>query len=117
VYDYKRRDKFGNERPLHLDKALDVLDFSAYDDDNSAGFDRNGRVFIKTERFFACVTEIEDEGVIYVGPRSFVGVTVTSGHGFVEDREVRAGDTLFIPAGFGEAKCRGKFTAITVEVI
>ena len=31
LYDYKRKDAQGNERELHLDKALDVLSFEAYD--------------------------------------------------------------------------------------
>ncbi len=29
VFDYNRRDKEGNLRPLHIDKALDVIDFTA----------------------------------------------------------------------------------------
>ena len=30
LYDYDRRDKFGNPRELHLDKAVDVLNFEKY---------------------------------------------------------------------------------------
>ena len=29
-YDYHRKDKNGNERPLHIDKAIDVTDFEKY---------------------------------------------------------------------------------------
>lgn len=31
LYDFDRRDKFGNLRQLHLNEALDVLNYSAYD--------------------------------------------------------------------------------------
>ena len=30
MYDYDRRDKYGNPMELHLDKALDVLDYRKY---------------------------------------------------------------------------------------
>ena len=30
MYDYDRRDKFGNKRELHVDKALDVVDTKKY---------------------------------------------------------------------------------------
>lgn len=30
MYDYDRRDKFGNKRELHVDKALDVVDTKRY---------------------------------------------------------------------------------------
>jgi len=117
VYDYKRRDKFGNERPLHLSKALKVLDFSECGGEKEARFGRNGRIFIETESFSACISEILESGVIEVGARSFVSVTVTDGNGFIGDKEAFVGDTLFIPAGYGEVKCRGKMTLVVVEVI
>ena len=30
LYDYERRDKYGNPRELHIQKALDVLDYGKY---------------------------------------------------------------------------------------
>ena len=34
MYDYDRRDKFGNKRELHVDKALDVVDSHCQCHDN-----------------------------------------------------------------------------------
>ena len=34
MYDYDRRDKYGNPRELHVKKALDVVDTKAYVKDN-----------------------------------------------------------------------------------
>lgn len=34
MYDYDRRDKFGNPRELHVKKALDVVDNHKYVKDN-----------------------------------------------------------------------------------
>lgn len=31
MYDYDRRDKFGNRRELHIDKAIDVVDVNKYE--------------------------------------------------------------------------------------
>ncbi len=31
MYDYDRRDKFGNRRELHIDKAIDVVDVKKYE--------------------------------------------------------------------------------------
>ena len=31
IYDWDRKDKYGNSRELHIDLALDAIDFSAYD--------------------------------------------------------------------------------------
>ena len=39
LYDYKRRDKDGNLRPLHLEKGLLVCDFSPYKPQSIAGSD------------------------------------------------------------------------------
>ena len=33
VYDYNRRDAQGNLRPLHIDKAAEVIDFNAFRDE------------------------------------------------------------------------------------
>ena len=35
MYDYDRRDKYGNPRELHVKKALDVVDTKAYVKDNT----------------------------------------------------------------------------------
>lgn len=126
LYDYERRDKFGNLRELHLEKALEVV--------KPVPFEKNpdwGRQLFSNEHFrqellvqckyFECFCyEVEDEVKIPVDETSFVSVVFLEGKGEITCDEERLsfvpGESFFIQAGHYSVtvsgKCRFIFTHI-----
>lgn len=54
VYDYNRKDKNGNMRPLHIEKAVDVINFRAFENvTNGGGYEEvsGGRLRLLTDRY------------------------------------------------------------------
>lgn len=118
VYDYMRKDKDGNYRELHVDRAIDVIDRTPVIP--SQVFDNN-EVQLKTgslRRLFECdyfsVLRIRvDQGRIkfWCDKSSFHSLLVVRGKGTLEHKgkryDFQAGDSLFIPAGSGEYYIHG----------
>ena len=101
VYDYNRRDKDGNLRPLHVEKALAVSDLRKspalpeIPDGEDVLLAACGYFEVRRLRFGG-------SGTVTATPESFTALTVTEGEGILSDGETalsfRKGDTLFIPA-------------------
>ena len=101
VYDYNRRDKDGNLRPLHVEKALAVSDLRkspalpAIPDGEDVLLAECGYFAVRRLRFAGT-------GTVTATAESFTALTVTAGEGILSDGEstlsFRKGDTLFIPA-------------------
>ena len=101
VYDYNRRDKDGNLRPLHVEKALAVSDLRKspalpeIPDGEDVLLAECGYFEVRRLRFAG-------EGSVTATAESFTALTVTEGEGSLSDGEsilsFRKGDTLFIPA-------------------
>ena len=116
LYDYGRVDKNGNKRPLHLEKALDVLRFEPPVRTGPIGHieHHNGydRTLLGTCHYFT-VFSIELLGE-YIGnstPLSFHCLTVTEGSLTIENEgqtvEAHKGQSFFIPAGAGVYTVKG----------
>ena len=92
VYDYDRRDKQGNPRELHVEKATDVVDLTVPSVDFKPKVDG----------------DYEDAA----GEESFVSLLVLDGAGSVagngQTLPVNKGDSVFIPAGFGAYRVAGE---------
>ena len=101
VYDYNRRDKDGNLRPLHVEKALAVSDLKksparpAIPDGENVLLSECGYFEVRRLRF-------GEAGTVTATPASFTALTVTEGEGTLSDGKstlsFRKGDTLFVPA-------------------
>ena len=110
VYDFNRRDKFGNLRRLDINKALDVLDYSRY-----TGTD------ISECKYFEC-QQITCKGTseIEVTEESFVAVMVLDGQGKIcyEDLEMsfEKGECIFIPKRNAKMKIEGKCSYLSVRI-
>ena len=121
LYDYDRRDKYGNLRELHLEKALDVVDVEPYVRNNDKpellqsdeNFDVERLVQCK---YFECFKYVvRKEARIMVDEASFVSVLFLSGCGSItvdkRTLEFKAGESFFVTAGkkniiiHGESEC------------
>lgn len=94
LYDYDRRDKFGNPRELHLDKALDVLNYHKYE---PVPFE--GKVSCKY--FNVSFVDVEGKRQITLTNDSFYSITCIKGSGTLtlgETMPIKSGETVFIPA-------------------
>ncbi|WP_035766369.1 type I phosphomannose isomerase catalytic subunit [Butyrivibrio sp. NC2002] len=120
VYDYGRRDKDGNLRELHVDKALEVTNlypvkkvkkpephigtckYFTVDKVNLTGDKTNKVSGIVSDDSFLHILILEGEGTITVGD---------------EKMDYKKGDSYFIPAESGEYELAGKCEAIFTYVL
>ncbi len=118
ICDYGR-----TERPLHIEKALDVIDFkSAGRREKYAGVELNlgngcsKRIVIANQYF--CTEVYNIAGIVNEnadGGKFFI-YTFTSGKGSIawngEELAIRAGESVLIPAEMGIYSLTGEFTAL-----
>ena len=103
VYDYNRRGADGKPRQLHVEKAVQVINFSAFKDETGSGAPQSvagGSLRKLTEcRYFSC-RELSLAGTYTEqNERSFTAVNVLSGEGRADGVPFRAGDSFFVPCG------------------
>lgn len=105
LYDYGRVDKFGNPRELHLNKALDVLNYKKYVPVDFDVATEDGRKLIRCKYFETTVINSavdESDKRINLEDDSFYTLTGFIGNGILSldniDMQIRPGDTFFIPA-------------------
>lgn len=129
LYDYQRRDKNGNLRELHLEKALDVMNMKrstvpqakeALSSDNIAA----GTVI--TEQLGSCkyfessLYVINGETTISMGDASFLTLTIVDGSGKLtygdNTLEFAKGDSLFAPAGQVKLQIEGICRLIATHI-
>ena len=111
VYDYGRRDKFGRERELHIDKAKKVTHLERF---IPKSFDDG--ILGSCEYFTATRARVCDKTLICAGEDSFNAVTCVQGAGEIDGEPVRCGDTFFVPAGYGEYSLFGNMELIITKV-
>lgn len=126
VYDYNRRDKDGNLRPLHTEKAIDVTccEPPKYDiKPIGEKIDNNGyssQLLTQCDLFKVNSLEITNSASVIADERSFVSLLVTGGNGEIccgeESFNAKKGDSFFISASSGEIKISGNLTVIETRV-
>lgn len=117
LYDYMRRDKNGDLRELHVDKAMLVSDLSEY---KAAPRDeKNPEIIGKCKYFETRKYKLNFTNKIFnVDETSFVAFTCIGGEGEICGVRFSRGDTFFAPAGVGEVTVgtSGELELITVSV-
>ena len=92
LYDYNRVDQNGNPRELHIDKALEVIDYRKYEPSKEV----DG--FLATNQYFAVKkVSFDKELKISANEQSFVSFTFLEGQGTVDNIEYNQFDTFFLP--------------------
>lgn len=128
MYDYDRRDKFGNPRELHVKKALDVVDTHKFEKDNKTEIVIARNEHFTEERLVQCKYfevfryDVIDEAKISVDEASFVSVLFIDGSGTIETDDYekvmpfKAGDSFFISAGQRSVVVKGQARMIITRV-
>ncbi len=115
LYDYMRRDKDGNLRDLHVDKAMKVSDLSPY---VARTFDKNrpevigSCEYFETQKYKLEFTKLE----LNVDETSFLSITCVCGDGEICGEKITLGDTFFVPADSGRVDLFGDMEIIAVRV-
>lgn len=111
VYDYNRIDKTGKKRELHIDKALDVINYKKYENEQ-----KSENVLAECKYFTVKKYNVNDILNINCDKNSFNAVNIIDGKGSIENINFEKGDTLFIPANYGEYNIKGKAEIIVTNV-
>ena len=110
LYDYNRVDQNGNPRQLHIQKALDVIDYRKYE------MSQNKDEYLADNQYFTVKkVEFDGEYKIAASGKSFVSFTFLTGQGKVDDIEYDQYDTFFLPYK-KECLIKGKGTIIVSMV-
>ena len=116
VYDYGRKDKNGNERELHIAKALDVTNTTAIEP-RELNIPVPEGVLKGIHKFFtATYVCVEGESVFKKDYRSFRCFTCLEGEGRIGEVDIKKGDSVFVPAGHEDFVVAGNFNAIMTTV-
>lgn len=104
VFDYNRPGADGKPRPLHLDKAMQVINFRKFKDETGRGESApvGSGSFLRTLTdcgIFRCRELSLGGSYGEKNGRSFTAVNVLSGEGSICGQPFRAGDSFFIPCG------------------
>ncbi len=109
VYDYNRRDAAGNLRPLHIEKASDVINFREFADNTGSGaFEtvEGGKIRLLTDcKYFTCHELLLGGEYSETCENSFAALNVIEGSGTINGESFKCGDSFFIPCGESFTLC------------
>lgn len=103
VYDYNRILADGSKRELNVDKAIDVLNFSAFTCEK-----KQRRKMLVNNVSIKCLAGCKhfssseltiDTEFFMINENSFTAINVIEGEGTINGEPFKAGDTFFIPCG------------------
>ena len=115
IYDYMRRDGVGNLRQLHLDKAMEVAALKPYE--VPPRVELSGEIIGSCDYFEVRKCKLNFTKKRYIADKSsFVCITCICGSGSLDGEPISLGDTLFLPAGYGEFAVEGECELLLVSV-
>ena len=117
LYDYMRRDKAGNLRELHVEKAMSVCDLDVYKE--APRVENSPEIIGKCEYFETAKYKLNFTNLpLFVDESSFLSVTCVGGEGTIEGEKIAKGDSFFIPAGAGDILITGgeNLEILTVKI-
>ena len=91
LYDYLRKDKDGNYRELHIDKALNVINYKKYEKEEN-----NGELLANNDYFIVERKEFDGEIELKADGDSFISFTFIDGEGTVDNISFKKYETFFL---------------------
>lgn len=122
VYDYGRLGADGKPRKLHVEKAIDVTNCTPPTRSTNPEGEfvvENGyskQRLTKCDLFNMEKVSVDIAYTAFADEKSFVSVLVTDGNAIIDGIEIKKGDSLFIPANYGEFTVTGKTELIITRV-
>ena len=113
LYDYQRRDASGTLRPLHLQKALDVMHGGQYEAQAPAPAVQGERT-AECPYFGVSVRAVDGQYTLPMTDGRFASVVCVRGEGILRrggrETVLHQGDSLYLPAGGEPAEINGTLT-------
>ena len=106
-YDYNRKDKNGNTRELHLNKALDVTSYEEYDNNILNVFESSSNL-VWDNKYFNVIYEDINDSYIIKKDSNYLIVTVIEGTIRVNDRTINFGKSFILTSYCNEIEIKGK---------
>ncbi len=127
LYDYNRRDKYGNYRELHMEKALAVMNYSRYEvqrfDSETIETQEVVLRILSRCKYFECVScTLHGSYVLEEDGNSFYSLLCVKGKAQLQHAEgaeriqMKAGDSIFIPAGEQKFRLDGDAEIIITHI-
>lgn len=126
LYDYDRFDAYMNKRPLHIEKALEVIKHSSYEMSGveNADVKKYENYSVTTlgscKYFVSQLYDILEEAIIEVDESSFYSILIIDGEARISDAEqeiiAKKGDSLFLKAGKYSVSVSGTVKLILTHV-
>ncbi len=120
VYDFDRRDKNGNPRELHIDKAIDVSKLTPSNELNQPDVNSEDVCLASCDKFTVNRLIVKDEKKASLTEKSFMSIIAVDGSGAFclngESYGIQKGDSYFVPAQNGEITFTGDCTLILSKV-
>ena len=122
VYDYGRLGADGKPRELHVEKAIDVTNCTPPTRSTNpegkliVGDGFTSQLLTKCDLFNVEKVSVTSMYKSFADNKSFVSVLVTDGNGEVDGTEIKKGDSLFIPANYGDFTITGNVEIIVTRV-
>ena len=110
VYDYGRKDKNGNERELHIEKALRVTKRTKHKNAPLSGD------VLGVSKYFAVKKLCVKNETLQANNKTFQCLTCVKGQGEIDGQAVKQGDSFFVPANYGEYALKGDMEIIMTEI-
>lgn len=122
VYDYGRVGADGKPRELHVEKAIDVTNCTPPTHSTNPegelvvekGY--SSQLLTKCDLFNVEKVSVTNTYTSTADDKSFVSVLVTDGEGQIDNVKIKKGDSLFIPANYGEFNITGIVEIIITRV-
>lgn len=114
LYDWGRRDKNGNSRELHVEKGLLSTKIKPYIKRSTPTVD-GMRVLGISKYFKVSELLLSGEASFIRNNKSYTSLTLVSGSAELESMHLNAGESVFIPAGYGKWTLKGEATVIMTE--
>ncbi len=103
VYDYNRTGADGKKRTLHIEKAVDVINFDKFE---NRTYSRKKIICEEydlqtlTECKYFCCKKLNLKGAYsQLNKKSFTTVNIIDGHGYINGQIFKSGDSFFIDRG------------------
>lgn len=119
VYDYDRLSN-GKPRELHVDKSIDVIDVPAKSVEDSVmstlGLPVNKLNEIYSCQYYTVFKADIDGSMEFEQKYPYLAVSVLDGNGSIDGQQVRKGDHLILPYGYGTVALGGRMSIIASTV-
>ncbi len=103
VYDYNRVGADGKHRPLHIEKAMQVINFRKFEDHTDTQPPQKERGYelqtLTQCPYFRCRKLTLEESYAEQNADSFLAINILSGKGQINGQAFAAGDSFFLPVG------------------